>query len=170
MPRVPFDTLPDDARIWVFASAEPVRGAAADRLLEEVDRFLDDWKAHGAPLTNAREWRHDHFLIIGVDERSAGASGCSIDGLFRIFKGLDSATGTSLLTGGRVFYRDRAGAVRSVTRDELAALANRGEVSQDTPVFDTALTRLGDLRARFETEARRSWHAQLAPQLAGVER
>jgi hypothetical protein len=170
MPRVPFDALPDDARVWVFASAQPVRGAAADTLLEEVDRFLDDWKAHGAPLTNARDWRDEQFLIIGVDERAAGASGCSIDGLFRIFKGLESAIGTSLLGSGRVYYRDRSGTVRSVTRDEFADLAARGDVTRGTPVFDTALTRLADLRERFETEARRSWHAQLAPELAGAER
>jgi hypothetical protein len=69
-----------------------------------------------------------------------------------------------------VFYRDRTGAVRSATRDEFADLAARGEVTQGTPVFDTTLTRLADVRERFETEARRSWHAQLAPELAGAER
>ncbi|HJU64819.1 MAG TPA: hypothetical protein VJ596_04045 [Gemmatimonadaceae bacterium] len=170
MPRVSFSALPDDARVWVFASAQPVAPPAAERLLQEVDRFLEGWQAHGAPLTNSRDWRDDRFLVIGVDERSAGASGCSIDGLFRVLKGMEEQTGARLLTGGQVFYRDPSGAVQSAARDEFAELAARGQVGAKTLVFDTAITRMGELRERFETEARRSWHAQLAPELAGADR
>ena len=45
-----------------------------------VDAFLDQWNAHGSALTCAREWRDDRFLAIGVDQSTAGASGCSASG------------------------------------------------------------------------------------------
>src|SRR5438477_6677729 len=77
MPRVSFDGLPDSARVWVFGSDDPVSANSADRLLGDVDAFLDRWNAHGFPLTCARDWRDDHFLAIGVDQSTAGASGCS---------------------------------------------------------------------------------------------
>src|SRR5262245_34188873 len=111
MPIVRFDTLPDDARLWVFAASEQVSREQADGLLSAVDEWLSDWKAHGEPLTCARDWRDDRFLAIGVDQSTAGASGCSIDALFRVFKQLQATGGPSLLGGSRVFYRNASGEI-----------------------------------------------------------
>jgi hypothetical protein len=86
MPHVDINALPDDARVWVFAADRPVTGPAAERLLSAVDGFLDDWAAHGQPLTCGRDWREDRFLAIAVDQRDAHASGCSVDGLFRVLR------------------------------------------------------------------------------------
>ena len=101
MPLVPFESLPDDARLWVFAAAADVDSADAPKLLHNVDLFLKSWAAHGNPLTCAREWRDARFLIVAVDQRTEGASGCSIDGLFRTLKQLEPVVGTSLLKIGR---------------------------------------------------------------------
>src|SRR5437764_6578586 len=104
MPIVPFDSLPDASRVWIFGSDRALTGADADRLLAEVDRFLAQWKAHGVPLTCAREWRDQHLLTIGVDSTQESASGCSIDGLFRVLQTLERALSARLVAGGRVFY------------------------------------------------------------------
>src|SRR3712207_941960 len=112
MPRVPFDQLPDSARVWVFASERTLTGDDAERLLGEVDRYLAQWAAHGQPLLAARDWVNDRFLAIAVDQRQANASGCSIDGLFRSLQRLGSELGTNLVGGGRVHFRDDAGAIR----------------------------------------------------------
>ena len=161
MPAIPFDALPDDARLWVFGAAAPLDADAERRLLDAVDQFLDRWAAHGHPLRAGREWRDGRFLAVGVDQSTAGASGCSIDGLYRSLHALEPQLGTTLLGGGRVFWRDAAGDVRSAERAELRGAATRGEVGDATPVFDTSLTRVGDWRARFERPLRESWHAQL---------
>src|SRR5688572_9478450 len=116
MPVVDFGALPANARVWVFPSDRPLTGADARALLEEVDRFLEQWKAHGAPLRSAREWRDDRFLVIGVDPSAEQASGCSIDGLFRGLRALESALGTVLVAGGRVFYRDAQGRPQAASR------------------------------------------------------
>src|SRR5438105_3230046 len=109
MPRVEFSNLPDASRVWVFASDRPLSRDESSILLEEVDAFLEDWRAHGATLRSAREWVHDRFLAIGVDPTAEQASGCSIDGLFRRLKTLEGPLGTGLVQGGRVFYRDAKG-------------------------------------------------------------
>jgi hypothetical protein len=105
MPLTSFDKLPDDARVWIFGAAAPVDHVDAAKLLAVVDTFLEQWKAHGHPLTAARDWRDERFLVIGVDQRTEGASGCSIDGLFRALQDLERAVGASLVGGGLVFFR-----------------------------------------------------------------
>jgi hypothetical protein len=162
MPAVPFHALPDDARLWVFATAAPLADGAEPLLLDAVDAFVDGWAAHGAPLRAGRDWRDARFLAVAVDQRSTGASGCSIDGLFRTLRALEPRLGTTLLAGGRVYWRDADGGVQAGTRAEFRALAAAGAVGDATPVFDTAVTTAGEWRARFERPLAESWHAQLA--------
>ena len=157
MPIVPFETLPDESRVWIFASDRALTGDDRDRLLGEVDRFLGQWKAHGVPLTCARDWRDEHLLTIGVDSTQENASGCSIDGLFRVLQGIERPLATRLLGGGRIFYRAADGIVHAAERGRLPQLAASGVITAETTVFDTGLTTAGDWREHFETPARQSW-------------
>lgn len=161
MPIVSFDSLPDQSRVWVFGSDRALTGEDAERLLAAVDRFLSQWKAHGAPLRSARDWRDEHLLTIGVDSTVESASGCSIDGLFRVLQAIEQPLGTKLLGGGRIFYRDEEGRVQCVTRDRLADLAKSRNLNSDTPVFDMGLTTAGEWRSRFESPARTTWVGDL---------
>src|SRR5918999_3545723 len=147
MPIVPFESLPDSSRIWIFGSDRPVTGSAAEQLLAEVDRYLDAWRAHGDPLRCGRLWADHRFLVVGVDQSTANASGCSIDGLFRSLQQLEGEIGGRLVGGGRVFYRDHAGAAQSAPRADLEKLIASGEIGPDTVIFDTSITDLGEGRA-----------------------
>jgi hypothetical protein len=165
MPRIEFEQLPADARLWVFAF-DPAPDSA-DTLLRSADDFLDHWHAHGNPLTCARDWRDGRFLAIAVDQRTEGASGCSIDGLFRTLRSLEQSVGSRFVGGGSVFYRTADGNVACVSRDEFTELAERGEITAATPVFDAAVITAADWRDNFERTAGRSWHAALLPASAG---
>lgn len=163
MPRVEFDQLPPNARVWIFASDRPLHEEEANILLEDVDAFLEQWKAHGAPLRNARDWREDRFLAIGVDPTAEQASGCSIDGLFRALQAMEGRLATSLVGGGRIFYRDAKGRPQLALRKEVPAFFATGEITSDTPVFDTSLTDATAYRERFERAARDTWVGSLFP-------
>jgi hypothetical protein len=163
MPLTAFDTLPDDARVWIFGAAAPVDDVDAARLLAAVDAYLLQWKAHAHPLSAARDWRDERFLVIGVDQRTEGASGCSIDGLFRMLQDLERAVGSSMVGGGLVFFRGPGDLVCALPRDEFEALARRGGADGGTVVFDTTITSAGEYRARFEIPAVESWHGTLLP-------
>jgi len=129
-------------------------------VLGVVDEFLSTWKAHGVPLTSARDVRYDRFLLVGVDEASAGASGCSIDAMVHHLESLERAMGVALLDNGPVIFR-QDDAIERLPRPAFAELARRGDVSPDTIVFDNTVTRVGDVReGRWERPARESWHAR----------
>lgn len=160
MPRVPFESLPDDARLWVFPLHESLAEGESRRLSADVEAFLDAWAAHGDPLTGAYSWAEDRFLLVAADQRSVPASGCSIDSLMRVFKDAEARTGKRLLGHGPVYFRGGAGEIVSMSRAEFGQGARAGSLTVDTRVFDTTLTSLGAFRAgRFEVPARESWHA-----------
>jgi hypothetical protein len=161
MPVAEIQDLPDSARTWVFGADRDLDESVTDLLLREVDRFIAQWHAHGAPLTAARDWKHGRFLTVAVDQSTAGASGCSIDGLFRALKSLEPRLGASLVTSGLLFFRDPRGRIESVDREQFAELSAKGTIGPDTRVFDPTVTTLGEWRARFELNAGESWHAKL---------
>ena len=163
MPLVRMEDLPDNSRTWVFGADRDVEESSAKLLLREVDRFLSEWHAHGTPLTVARDWRDNRFLTIAVDQSTAGASGCSIDGLYRSLKALEPKLGASLVTSGLIFYRDANGRIDSADRERFATLSAQGKITPDTRVFDPTVTTLREWRARFELNAEDSWHAKLMP-------
>lgn len=157
--------MPPSARVWVFGAAAPVMGAARDALFAAVDEHLKQWKAHGTPLVCARDWRDDRFLAVAVDEAATGASGCSIDGLFRALTRLEPTLGTSMISTGTVFYRPSDGSIAGVARPEFTQRARAGELAGNTPVFDLTVDTVREWREHFELPASESWHARLMPKV-----
>ncbi len=163
MPVIPFNELPGAGRVWLFGAAAPVDDVDERRVLAAVDAFLLAWEAHGQPLWSGRDWRDGRFLAVGVDSSREGASGCSIDGLFRALKALEGGIGTTLLDSSLVYYRDPGGFVHAVSREDFARLARGGHVGPDTPVMDFSITEVTAYRTHFERRAADSWHAALLP-------
>jgi hypothetical protein len=160
VPRIAFDALPADARLWIFPASRPLTDDERNRILAEADGFIDQWAAHGVPLQAARDLRHDQFILVGVDERAAGVSGCSVDALVRRMGQLEAALGLELTNNAPVLFR-RGDQIERVPRERFAELAARGDVSLDTVVFDNTVGTVGDVRAgRWERRAADAWHAR----------
>ena len=163
MPRVAFDALPLDGRLWVFGAERALDADEEALVLAEVDQFLEGWKAHGVPLRGARTMREGRFLMVGVDASGVPPSGCSIDAMVRSLRELEARLGVGLADHGPVYYRANSGEVRRVGRGEFRRLAEAGEVGPHTRVLDTTLTHIGSLEEGWERPARETWHARLLP-------
>lgn len=160
MPPIRFEEMPDDARLWVFTADRALTPSDRETLLGVTDDFLQTWAAHGAPLTCARELKHDRFLFVAVDERAAGVSGCSIDALVRSLKDLEQELDMQLLDHAPVSFRQN-GDIRRVSRSEFSDLVGQGAVSLETPVFNNTIASVGQLRrGEWEIAASESWHKQ----------
>jgi hypothetical protein len=158
---VPFVRIPDDARLWVFAAADPLNTEQREALETRADDFVRGWLAHQQPVVGASETRYDRFLLVAADEAATGVSGCSIDSLFRVLKQAEQEFGTSMLDNSLIWFRTGEDEVRAVSRPEFRKLAGAGEVTGDTVVFDNTVSSVGALRSgRWETPARHAWHGQ----------
>jgi hypothetical protein len=159
MPLIPFENLPQDARLWIFPAERPLSSDEERQVLAEADAFIAQWTAHGVPLAAGRDLRHHQFILIGVDERAAGVSGCSVDALVRRMHQLEQRMGVELVNNGPVLYREGKD-IRRVQRDRFAELVSSGKVNLDTRVFDNTLTKVGEVKGRWEVRAGDSWHAR----------
>jgi hypothetical protein len=146
--------------VFAFAAERALAPDEQAGLLADVDAFLDGWAAHGVPLRCGRDFRYDRFLLIAVDERAAGVSGCSIDALTQKLRQHERKLAVALMDNGPVLYRSENGIAR-VSRAAFGDLADAGTVSTDTVVFNNTVPDLGAVRSgKWETPARDSWHAR----------
>ena len=158
MPIVPFATLPDESRLWVFGVDRTLAGDEQESFLSAVDLFLETWAAHGAPLICGRDWKWGRFLLVAVDDASVPPSGCSIDAMVGVLRDQERRLGVRVLDNTPVWFVED-GEVRRVSRAEFRKLAEEGAVGPDTVVFDNTVTSLKDARSgRWEGPARASWH------------
>ena len=158
MPRVPFETLPDESRLWVFGVGRELEAAEEESLLSAVDSFLDTWAAHGVPLRCGRDWRRGRFLLVAVDEASEPPSGCSIDAMVQVLKDQERALGAPMVDSSPVWFL-ADGRVRQSSRPDFKRLVAEGTVDAETVVFDNTVKRLTEERAgHWERPARESWH------------
>ena len=153
-----FDGFPDDARLWVYAFPRPLTAGEHERVTRELSAFVPTWNSHGAPVHGAFAIVEDRFLLV-TGYVDAGIGGCSTDSMVRVMKQLRES-GIDGFDRTLVFFRDAAGQVRAVKRDEFQAIVRDGQVDDDTVVFDPTIQFIGDLRrGAFETAFGRSWHA-----------
>ena len=158
MSMVPFETLPDQSRLWVFGVERTLVGAEQESFLRAVDLFLETWAAHGVPLACGRDWRRGRFLLVAVDEASEPPSGCSIDAMVGVLRDQERRLGVRVLDNTPVWFLED-GEVRRISRSEFSRLAEEGAVGPDTVVFDNTITSLKAARSgRWEGPARASWH------------
>lgn len=159
MPGIPFEDLPDEARLWIFPVHDALEPPEVEDLLATVDTFLEGWAAHGAPLIGGRTWVEDRFLLVAVDPRTVPPSGCSIDSLMRALKAVEERTGKGIVGHGPLYVRGEDGGVRRLSRKEFREEVEAGRLTLESRVFDTTLTRVGDVReGRLERRAGESWH------------
>lgn len=148
--------LDDQARTWLFGISPSLDENKSQQLLATVDQFLNQWAAHGAPVTSARELLFDSFLAIAVDENSE-TSGCSIDRMFGLLHQFERDLGVSILDANRVFVRHADGRIEALSRDDFR---KRGDLH--TTVFDTTAERLEEIRSgHWIRKAQDAWPGKL---------
>src|SRR6476469_9352225 len=132
---VAFDQLPATARVWIYQASRPFTSQETVSLLPTLAQFAEEWTSHGRTLLASAEILHQHFLVLGLDEAVAGASGCSIDASVRFVAQLEQQLGLELLDKSRLAFV-QSGQVQLLDRRELKAATATGTVTPATLYFD----------------------------------
>ena len=153
---VTFNQLPPEARVWIYQANRPLVEAELAAVQSTLAHFAAEWTSHGRTLHAAAEFRHQQFLVIGLDEGVAGASGCSIDASVRFVAQLEQQLGLELLEKSqRAFLQ--AGTVHLLQRSGLKNAVASGALGPDTLYFDNTLATKKELDTRWPQPASQTW-------------
>jgi hypothetical protein len=149
-----FAALPDDARLWLLALAQPTEASV---LAPEVDALMGRWRHKGIQYSGAWTLLEQRILAIAEPTLAAQPSGCAIDGMLRGVHQIAAKLGLRLEDPQAVLVR-LADGLRALPRPELEARLADGTLNGSTPVLDLALLTLGDLRGgKLERPLASTW-------------
>jgi hypothetical protein len=152
-----FDNLPEYSRIWIYQSDRPLSQNERMRILQDAEKFAIDWTAHGKNLTAGSEILYDRFLILSVNEKVNGASGCSIDASVRFIRYLEEKYGLDLLKRSKVAFCSGDNTVETCDLKDIKMKIERQEITPDTLIFNNLVSTKGELKEQWLIPARNSW-------------
>jgi len=152
--------LPGDSTVWIYQSSRELLPEEVNGINEASCDFMLNWAAHGTALKAAIELFYDYFIVVFVDEKSAKASGCSIDKSFQFIKNIESAYELDLLNRMVIAYRDDIG-IQLTRIDKFEQLIQEGLVTENTIVFNNLVNTKSDFDSKWEVLLKDSWHRRL---------
>ncbi len=135
--------IPDDARAWVYVTAEPLTDAAAQGIEAGLAAFFGDWRSHGRTVRGGAEVREGRIVVVAAHVDGGDISGCGIDQHVRVLDRLLGEHGAALADVLTVVYRDRSGAIRTASRPEFRRLREAGAAAS---MLRRDATTLGEVR------------------------
>ncbi len=156
---VPFNQLPSDSRIWIYQSDRPFTLEEEIKITSLLTPFTESWTAHSKDLAAGFVVLYHRFIILGIDEKMAMASGCSIDKSVHIILQVENELNLSLTNRLLYAYQNQE-EVNVVHRNKFEALIANGEVGPNTIFFDNLIERKSDLDNKWEIPFEKSWHRQ----------
>jgi len=152
-----FKDLPDDSRVWIYQSNRKLSDEEVGQIKEKVIDFLKEWTAHGQDLEAGYEIKYNRFIVIGLNQENASASGCSIDASVYFIQKLEKEFGIDLLDKMNVtFYNGEF--IAHKTLSDFRKMAKAKSVSKNTVVFNNLVNTKLDYIENWEVPAKDSWH------------
>jgi len=134
-----FHTLPQESRIWIYASEKTLTTDQQEYIINYIAKHLKSWNAHKQPLTAGVTILENHFIVIALDENKNGASGCSIDTLQKTIQELEKDLSITLMNRLNVFCKIGE-VIKVIPSFKLGVIANK-----DTLFYDLTIQRKEEL-------------------------
>lgn len=151
--------LSPNSRIWIYQSNREFTPAEVQQIYNLATEFVTSWSAHGAALKAAAEVLHNRFLVIGVDEQQAAASGCSIDKSVALVKKIEADFNTNLLDRMQIAYRS-GNEIKTFKLPQASSLLEKAELTENTVIFNNLVTTKKDWDEKWEVTLKDSWILQ----------
>lgn len=159
---VPFESLPDHARIWIYQSNRKINSQEVNIISETLAAFTERWSVHGVPMPGSFVIRFDQFIILAADENAVSASGCSIDDSVRTMKDLGKLIGIDLFDRSQIAFKNGEN-ILMVTMSELKKQYQSGVWGNDSLLFNNLINTKGDLDRRWLVPAATTWVSRYIP-------
>ena len=156
---VDFNELPDSSRIWIYQANRPFREEEIDEINAYMKAFITQWTAHGKSLRAGYELPYRRFIVLGLDQSQASASGCSIDASVHFIQGLEKKYEVDLLDKMNVTFK-QGEYVAHKPLLEFKKMVKDKAISPKTIVFNNLVNNKQEYQESWEVPASESWHSR----------
>lgn len=156
---VPFESLPEESRIWIYQSNRKFSDAEMTEIEEVLQVFLKDWAAHGTSLESSYLLKYNRFIIIAVNQEVQAATGCSIDSSVEFIQSLEKKYAVDLLDKMNVTFKLGEHVAHKPLLDFKKMVKDKA-VTENTIVFNNLVNNIQEFNESWEVPAADSWHSR----------
>ncbi|MEY4432060.1 MAG: hypothetical protein RLZZ44_190 [Bacteroidota bacterium] len=156
---VPFDSLPEESRIWIYQSNRKFSDEEMTEIETELQAFLQNWAAHGTSLESSYQLRYNRFIILAVNQEVQNATGCSIDASVALIQSLEKKYNVDLLDKMNVTFK-LGEHIAHKTLIDFKKMVKDKAVNENTIVFNNLINTIAEFNDSWEVPAADSWHSR----------
>ncbi|KQS32726.1 hypothetical protein [Dyadobacter sp. Leaf189] len=153
---IPFSDIDLQSRIWIYQANRQLTETESGIITETLKASLDNWEAHGKPLTASGKIFEHRFVVIAVDEREELPSGCSIDKSVHWLQEIGQRMQIDFLDRS-VAYLDEHGIVQTVPVAKIRQSVQEEIIQPSTTIFDNQVATKAQWMTRWKIAASNSW-------------
>jgi hypothetical protein len=151
-----FETMPDNAKVWVYAANRLLTVEEHAQISAKGNLFVNKWTSHQQKLTASFDILHDTFIVIMVNEDVNPVGGCGTDDSVHFIKSLEQEFGIGLFDRLQVELM-KDGQVIITSRSAALSLYEEGAITEETVFFNKNLTRKKEFDECFRIPFSQSW-------------
>lgn len=152
-----YQLMSPSSKIWIYQSNKTLEKAIVQKIKSEIAKFVTQWTAHNHALKAWGDFIEGRFIVLMVDESQAGASGCSIDKSVAFVKAIETAIAADFFDRFNFAYR-KDDELLSASRDEFETLYKKGEINDNTLVFNNLVQTKAEFEEKWQLPLGQSWH------------
>jgi hypothetical protein len=156
---VPFDTLPEYSKIWIYQSNRKFSDEEITEIENDIKTFVENWSAHGTGLEASFILKYNRFIILSVNQEVQQATGCSIDSSVAFIQNLEQKYKVDLLDKMNVTFKNGEHIAHKSLID-FKRMAKEKAVTANTIVFNNLVNTIEEFNNNWEVPAEESWHSR----------
>jgi hypothetical protein len=156
---VPFESLPEESRIWIYQSNRKFSDEEMAEIEIALQAFLQNWSAHGTSLESSYQLKYNRFIILAVNQEVQSATGCSIDASVEFIQSLERKYNVDLLDKMNVTFKLGEYIAHKPLIDFKKMVKDKA-VTENTIVFNNLINTIQEFNESWEVPAADSWHSR----------
>ena len=144
------------SRVWIYQSSRKFFLSEALEIEEILEKFISDWKSHGADVKGYANLFYGQFIVLLADETNATVGGCSTDSSVRCIKEIEKKFNVQLFDRQSLaFLIDNK--IQVIPLSQLNYAVANGFINGDTLYFNNTVLTKGELMKEWIIPAKQSW-------------
>lgn len=154
---VEFDSIPEDAKVWIYPSSRKFYANEIDEITEKVKTFVENWKLENKEFKASYKILYNRFIILTADDVATPLSNKDIDSSVGFILELQESYKIALLDKMNVCFKQGEFVQYKDLKDFKKLLKNKA-VTGKTIIFDNLITTKQDFDNFWEIPIEESWY------------
>jgi hypothetical protein len=160
---IPFENMPNRARVWVYPCSRTLSDSEVADISSRLKAFINDWLSHQRVVEGSATVLNHRFIILCADESNVDVSGCSIDSSVKFIQELEKIFGLQSFERTHLYFLNEGGTVDSVDFRSIQTAWENGTIHEGSLIFNLQASSIEDLKGNWMKPILSSMYARFLP-------